>query len=347
MSKSEYVMLAHTFNPDKDRVGGWWLSEKLDGCRAIWDGGISRGLPASEVPYANTVKDKRFVDEPIATGLWSRAGKVIHAPDWWLNELPNVVLDGELWIGNGRFQELRTIVSSNTPGDGWTDVTFQVFDSPTSFFNHRGIKIRNEYSFFVKANAYQWALDRGVRLVSPNWNFELRTIFLKNLKNNVVKPLVQYRLPLTNIGALEEISFHLTQTVKDGGEGVMLRWGSSSWVTERSHCLLKHKPINTMDGTVIGYTAGEEGKTGQLLGKLGALILRLENGKELKLSGLTHLQREIKNDITKAFAETFPGDRLEDYYSHHLFPKGTVVEFKYRELSDDGIPKEARFDRIK
>jgi len=335
--KPEFLMLAHTFK--NERIAGWWLSEKLDGSRAFWDGGISRGIPAAEVPYSNTVKDGRLLQPPLATGLWSRAGKVIDAPDWWLDKLPKgLLLDGELWLGYGRFQELRSF-------DNWEKIQYKVFDSPvvTTMFWPRTIKIRNEYEFFITNKAISWALDHGVKEL-PDWSFELRYLFLKNFYPNTVK---QVRLPLNNDDALKRMEEELDQIVGAGGEGIMLRWGSSHWFPERSHYLLKHKPINTMDGVVVGYTSGKEGKTGQLLGKIGALILKLDNGKRLELSGLTHEQREIRLQNIEDFAVLNPGKELPSVYSHHLFQKGIVVEFKYRELSDDDIPKEARFWRIK
>ena len=53
--KREYVQLAHVFDSKKHSPAGWYASEKLDGQRAWWDGGVSRGMPAAQVPYANTV----------------------------------------------------------------------------------------------------------------------------------------------------------------------------------------------------------------------------------------------------------------------------------------------------
>jgi DNA ligase-1 len=343
MAKSEYVMLAHVLDPAKHRIGGWFISEKLDGTRAIWDGGVSRGVPVEQVPYANKVKDGRYLEKQIATGLWSRSGKVINPPEWWLDKLPQIPLDGELWIGYGEFQKLRKVVShldSSEKEAEWNNVQYLVFDSPgQAFFEPRDIKIRNDYNF---------AINRGVnlpRLLSEDWSFELRHIYLKKLLPDNTLP--QERLPLSNDRALEWVDRFMHEVLRGGGEGVVLRNGSSKWVPERSWNLLKHKPFYTDEGTVIGYTAGEAGKTGQLLGKIGALILRLKSGKELKLSGMTHQQREIDNEIVRNYAIGEPGSVLPSFYSHHLFPIGTVIEFKYRELSDDGIPKEARFDRIK
>ncbi len=346
MSKAEYTMLAHVLDPKKHRIGGWWLSEKLDGTRAIWDGGISRGIPVEQINYANKVKDGRYLEAPVATGLWSRSGKAIQAPDWWLDKLPKIMLDGELWIGYGCFQQLRTIVSRLDSPD-WQNVKYMVFDSPapSEMFAERDVKIRNEYTFHVSRPKEGFSLAKAVK---PEWTFELRNVFLKNQEQNDVFNVVrQHKLKLNHTMAMEDLLMHTGSTVKKGGEGTMVRNGSSFWVPERSWNLLKHKPFFTDDGVVIGYTTGEAGKTCQLLGKIGALILRLKSGKELKLSGMTHVQREIKLKKIEDFAVFNPGQVMPSDYSHHIFPKGTIVEFKYRELSDDGIPKEARFERIK
>ena len=54
---------------------GWPVSEKLNGCRAYFDG----------------------------SQFWTRGGNVIAAPDWFTAGLPGVPLDGEIWAGRGRF----------------------------------------------------------------------------------------------------------------------------------------------------------------------------------------------------------------------------------------------------
>ncbi|MBY0526863.1 MAG: DNA ligase [Gemmataceae bacterium] len=81
---------------------GWWLSEKLDGVRAFWDGA-------------------RF---------WSRLGNPFHAPDWFLAGLPKVPLDGELWLGRKKFQRTVSIVRRQDKSDHWKEVRFVVFDAP-------------------------------------------------------------------------------------------------------------------------------------------------------------------------------------------------------------------------
>ena len=92
--KQECVQLAQHYKPAKHFIGGWLMSEKLDGFRFIWDGGITRGMRADSISWANTTKDKT---PKYATGLWTRYHKPIYAPKWWLDQLPEIPLDGEGW----------------------------------------------------------------------------------------------------------------------------------------------------------------------------------------------------------------------------------------------------------
>ena len=55
--RREFLHLAQTYKPNKPpRAGydfsGYFLSEKLDGQRCFWDGGITRGMRTVDVPWA-------------------------------------------------------------------------------------------------------------------------------------------------------------------------------------------------------------------------------------------------------------------------------------------------------
>ena len=43
--RREFLQLADTYNPAKHKIAGYLVSEKLDGTRCFWDGGLSRGVP--------------------------------------------------------------------------------------------------------------------------------------------------------------------------------------------------------------------------------------------------------------------------------------------------------------
>ena len=110
------LLLAQTWTNDVD-LASWWLSEKLDGVRAYWDG-------------------QRFL---------SRQGNLFHAPDWFTAELPPIPLDGELWIARKRFQRTVSIVRRQDTSDLWGELAFVVFDAPavSDVFERRMEAIRD------------------------------------------------------------------------------------------------------------------------------------------------------------------------------------------------------------
>jgi hypothetical protein len=80
------------------------------------------------------------------------------------------------------------------------------------------------------------------------------------------------------------------------------------------------------------------------LGKIGALILDYD-GSRLELSGLTDIEREFANNGMAIYAAANPGQDMPNGTFGKCFKVGQLITFKYRELSKDGIPKEARYLR--
>ena len=75
---------------------------------------------------------------------------------------------------------------------------------------------------------------------------------------------------------------------------------------------------------------------------MGALIIRWR-GKQFGLSGFDYRLRRLPEDQV-AYAAIHPGKKIPP---PAWCPIGKVVTFKYRELTDRGVPKEARFWRIR
>ena len=91
-------MLARSYEYTDPR--GWWMSEKLDGVRAVWTG----------------------------TDFISRSGKVFPAPAEMRAAMPaGVAIDGELFAGRGKFQ---TSIGKIRRGI-WDGITFKAFDAIT------------------------------------------------------------------------------------------------------------------------------------------------------------------------------------------------------------------------
>lgn len=96
------LILAGAYREEIDPAA-YWVSEKLDGVRAFWDG----------------------------ERLRSRAGHPIAAPSWFTEGFPTRMLDGELWLGRGQFEPLSGIVRKASPDDAeWRRVRYMLFELP-------------------------------------------------------------------------------------------------------------------------------------------------------------------------------------------------------------------------
>lgn len=117
------ILLAHPWTPDVDPTG-WWMSEKLDGVRAYWNG-------------------KDFI---------SRQGNTYLAPEWFKEGLPKYPVDGELWMARQKFQETLSVVRSFDAGDdAWKKITYMIFDVPDST---APFEIRKQLLRSIEKDAY-------------------------------------------------------------------------------------------------------------------------------------------------------------------------------------------------
>jgi DNA ligase-1 len=90
---------------EKDDPTGWWMTEKLDGVRVMWDG----------------------------EKLFSRSGLALKLPRFFTQALPKLYLDCELWIGRQRGDDIAHLCRTAKPTDDtdeWDEVTLVVFDIP-------------------------------------------------------------------------------------------------------------------------------------------------------------------------------------------------------------------------
>lgn len=341
----------------------WFMSEKLDGQRAFWDGGFTRDMPVSIIPWANTAKDKK---EFYSTGLWSRYGKPIFAPNWFLDCLPKHPLDGELWSGRGKHQFTRSAVSKHIPDDNqWRQVSFCLFDTPnlSSIFYDSVIDIPNYYIDLY--NVKQFVMDHGGLWNHHNYTFAERyrelllyLITLNDLVDVDEMPVIQV-IPNHPILSKENLESKLSDILANNGEGIVLRNPNAMYRPERNNDILKIKPYQDDEATVVGYITGRATDKGsKLLGMMGAMIVDW-NGKRFELSGFTDEERTlIESPISFPYEYEAREDAFNWAYANpeticpnniiaEHFPRGSRVTFKYRELTDAGIPKEASYMRTR
>jgi DNA ligase-1 len=218
------LLLAESWDNAAD-LSDWWMSEKLDGVRAYWDG-------------------KQFL---------SRQGNLYHAPDWFIEGLPAVPLDGELWIDRKKFQRTVSVVRRQDKNDLWNEVRFLVFDAPAAAGG-----FEDRIAFVTDA------LAKGAAK------------FVRQHPHERCKSLDALRAELARIEAL-------------GGEGLMLRQPGSKYVAGRSATLLKVKTFHDAEATVVGHQAG----AGRHNGRMGALLVRLPDGTEFAIgTGFSDRERE-------------------------------------------------------
>lgn len=219
------LLLAQNAPADIDPTG-YLVSEKYDGARACWDG----------------------------TALRFRSGARVAVPDWFTARLPATALDGELWLGRGRFEALSGAVRRQQPIDAeWRALRYMIYELPGASGD------------FAERVARIEALVRGLGFASL-----------------VAAP----QQPLVQRAALRQ---RLDEVLRGGGEGLMLHRADAPYLIGRSPVLLKLKPIQDDEAIVLGHVAGR----GRNAGRLGALRVRTAEGVEFLLgSGLTDPQRD-------------------------------------------------------
>lgn len=341
MTNREFLMLAHPYDATRDDITGWCASEKLDGFRAFWDGGITAGKRTKDVPWANLDRGYRA----FATGLWSRYGNVVCAPDWWTAKLPkNVPLDGEVWMGYDKFELTRSICSRHEPDRRWQKMRFMAFDAPTYQVvfttgrinnpNFKKIILRDDCLDYINHNCESTCADTQELPRRVSCFYKVYDWMLHNLEPNDVLSVV----PQRQIDTAKDLKTYFDTVVDRGGEGLVLRCAASYWTPKRKRDILKYKPLKRDTAIVKGFVAANEGKDA---GLIGAVIVSW-HGKSFKLSGFTQAE-SASNDPN--WCSSNPGCVCPEDVSSLFFQRGTEIRFKYTALTRKGIPDEARFDR--
>lgn len=232
------------------------VSEKYDGVRGVWDG----------------------------TTLRHRSGRPVSAPRWFTAPLPKTPLDGELWLGRGRFDELSGIVRREQPVDAeWRQLRYLVFELPAA-----------PDSFAKRAHRIE-------AIVRENGSPHLVAVD---------------QSPIADHAALQQ---RLASTVAGGGEGLVLHRADAAYATGRSDAILKLKPTLDTEAVVVAHHAGR----GKYAGLLGALEVRTPAGRHFLI-----------------------GSGLSDALRRDPPPVGSVVTYRYRDLTSTGLPRFASFLRM-
>ncbi|MBX3622348.1 MAG: DNA ligase [Rhizobacter sp.] len=217
--------------------------------------------------------------------LWTRHGHRIAAPAWFTAGWPAEPLDGELWAGRGRFTQASSAANRDVAADDdWRAIHYMVFDLPA------------QPGTF---DARLAALGRLFAMPQAAW----------------LKPVAQHKLD--HHAALMA---RLRDTVRAGGEGLVLHRGDSLYRGERNDDLLKLKEHVDAEATVVGYVPGR----GKYEGLTGALLVQTPQGQRFRL-----------------------GSGLSDQARRSPPPLGTTVTYRYAGLHPNGLPRFASFLRVR
>lgn len=150
-------------------------------------------------------------------------------------------------------------------------------------------------------------------------DFDHRLAMLRQLLSVAGAPWA-VAVPQQRIGSHAALHALLERTVQQGGEGLMLHRGQSLYRSERNDDLLKYKLYEDAEARVVALLPGQ----GKHAGRLGALLVETGEGLRFKLGG------------GFSDAERAQPPRV-----------GDLVTYRYNGLNASGVPRFARFLRVR
>ena len=225
---------------------GWYMSEKFDGQRALWDGAkfVTRG--------SNTNHPRVYP----------------YVPSWFIALMPpGISLDGEFFIKRNAFQEIGFLKSKLKPNlsnqsdldKKWANIKYYVFDTPSV------------------DKPFEERMDYLKKLVTS------RCRLFPKMKLPV--PVQECPLIYTEQYLIEseaQLNKYYSELVSNDAEGVMIRAPKVGYIPNRTRLILKLKPEEDAECTISGYKAG----TGKYSGSLGSFECEMSNGKKFFVSGM-------------------------------------------------------------
>ncbi len=174
---------------------GWYMSEKLDGMKGRWIGGR----------------------------LMTRSNLIINAPEWFIDLLPNVDIEGEFYFGQNSFHRTGSLRRTRS-GKAWKTVCFYVFDI-----------IDYELTWIER--------QKKLKIISESFDGEkIQMVVWKRVKSP------------------KHAEKYFNKIIKNEGEGIILAdpWG----IYEDGHVnhMLKYKALKNAEAIVYDYRIDSSGK---------------------------------------------------------------------------------------
>ncbi|NGY05478.1 DNA ligase [Solimonas terrae] len=150
-------------------------------------------------------------------------------------------------------------------------------------------------------------------------SFDTRLAALRALFSSAM-PATLRLVEQTHVASPAALLARRDAIVAAGGEGLVLHRGASFYRAERNDDLLKFKPHDDAEARVVGYTPGK----GKYTGMVGALEVERADG----------LRFRIGSGLSDADRRTPP-------------PVGTTITYTYNGLTANGVPRFARYLRVR
>jgi len=218
----------------------WFISEKYDGWRMMYRNGA----------------------------FYSRTGQELSVPAEMRKQMEqfgnDVVLDGELWLGYGKFTEIQAALN-----DGSDKLKFLVFDMPSSNgpFQER---------------------------------FKDMTKLFANHDTSLVQLVEQMEVDNADVTAINK---YYDTVINKGGEGIVLKPSSLMYeYGKRSNMYLKRKPWDTMDVVVVGYFTTKTQSSDN--GYVSSLVCETAEGKTFKVQFKSYNAPAIGTTVVIKYSQT-------------------------------------------
>lgn len=163
------------YNSSIHNIKNWYMSEKLDGVRAYWNG----------------------------KELLTKNGNRIYTPKNFTKNFPNFELDGELWTKREDFENIQNIVLDKNPSKNWNEIKYYIFEVPNQKGNFiqrlkiiknwlkkhpnkniqiiEQVKCRDEKTLNIFLNQIIKLKGEGVIIKNPSLNY------FSNRSDNILK----------------------------------------------------------------------------------------------------------------------------------------------------------------
>jgi hypothetical protein len=304
-------MMAHTYSGDPYSVIGWYVSRKLNGNRAIWNGFTLQTL-----------------------GRYS-GSKIIYPPAWWTAAACPTArpIDGELWHVSDDKDIVRSVagqgIAKSVADIRWHDIYFMAYDyKPYSAYgisiDMLGAKFCHDYYL-----GYKW-IERQ-KILSD-------TVSVHN--SMCVTRGIQSHLRLCKQYVMQDaakVAATLDCSKANSWEGIVFANPQGEYVCNRSHDLLKSKPMYDHECYVNGINLGKpEGKYASVVGSLRCFLTWNEQVTSFKGGRDDMIGNRVSFDVS---------GMDDSQRSEWLIPENRPkhIRFSFLEVSKDGIPQSPNY----